>query len=141
MIMMAIQGKKTTRSQMSSPKVCLLGRASQRSPKSLFDDCLQSGVEELECEFGRVISLCVFFFLRLSPILGEGGNVRPKPDFETRWKDDIAAIWARPIAKLPVHTDVPRLAKKITIKSDAGFFLCFFPSVTVVIVRRRRFYF
>lgn len=46
--------------------------------------------------------------------------MRPKPDFETRWKDDIIAIWARPIEKLPVHTDVPRLAKKITIKSDAG---------------------
>jgi hypothetical protein len=54
---------------------------------------------------------------------GEGGTVRPKPDFETRWKDDIATIWARPIIKLPVHTDVPRLAKKITIKSDAGDFI------------------
>jgi len=55
--------------------------------------------------------------------LGDGGNVRPKPDFETRWKDDIVAIWGRPIAKLPVHTDVPRLSKKITVKSDAGDFI------------------
>jgi len=47
-------------------------------------------------------------------------NVRPKPDFETRWKDDILAIWSRDISKLPVHTDVPRLSKKITVKSDAG---------------------
>jgi hypothetical protein len=53
---------------------------------------------------------------------GEGG-VRPKPDFEARWKDDIVAIWSRAISKLPVHTDVPRLSKKITIKSEAGDFI------------------
>jgi len=51
---------------------------------------------------------------------GGAGLVQKKPDFEARWKDDICAIWARPIAKLPVHTDVPRLARKMTVKSDAG---------------------
>jgi len=54
---------------------------------------------------------------------GSVGNVRPKPDFETRWKDDIVAIWSRDISKLPVHTDVPRLSKKISIKGDAGDFI------------------
>jgi len=39
----------------------------------------------------------------------------PLPDFEKRWKDDIHEIWERPIAKLPAHTDVPRLCKKITL--------------------------
>jgi len=53
----------------------------------------------------------------------EAGNVRPKPDFEARWKDDIVAIWGRPLSKLPVHTDVPRLTKKMTVKSEAGDFI------------------
>jgi len=51
---------------------------------------------------------------------GSSGELQAKPDFEARWKDDIVAIWGRPIAKLPVHTDVPRLSKKMTVRSDAG---------------------
>eukprot|EP01126_Amoeba_proteus_P037942 TRINITY_DN3934_c0_g1_i6.p1 TRINITY_DN3934_c0_g1~~TRINITY_DN3934_c0_g1_i6.p1 ORF type:complete len:111 (+),score=18.02 TRINITY_DN3934_c0_g1_i6:81-413(+) len=46
---------------------------------------------------------------------GGGGNVLSVPDFGTRWKDDIHNICARPVAKLPVHIDVPRLCKKIVV--------------------------
>eukprot|EP01126_Amoeba_proteus_P039160 TRINITY_DN4114_c0_g1_i6.p1 TRINITY_DN4114_c0_g1~~TRINITY_DN4114_c0_g1_i6.p1 ORF type:complete len:118 (-),score=28.21 TRINITY_DN4114_c0_g1_i6:1046-1399(-) len=44
-----------------------------------------------------------------------GGHVMSVPDFGTRWKDDIHNICARPISKLPVHIDLPRLCKKIVV--------------------------
>eukprot|EP01128_Nolandella_sp_AFSM9_P009659 TRINITY_DN6296_c0_g1_i1.p1 TRINITY_DN6296_c0_g1~~TRINITY_DN6296_c0_g1_i1.p1 ORF type:complete len:282 (+),score=57.69 TRINITY_DN6296_c0_g1_i1:43-846(+) len=51
---------------------------------------------------------------------GGAANKEEIPDFEERWRDDIMEIWGRAISKLPVHTDVPRLCKKITITNDAG---------------------
>jgi len=42
----------------------------------------------------------------------------PLPDFRQCWKQDICSVWKRSLTALAVHTDVPRLSKKITIEKN-----------------------